>query len=67
MVGKTGLSISRLATIQIFPSAYSRVYSQFMMSGMIKVPTILAKNVTANTLASISLIHFYDFLHFMVV
>lgn len=39
---------------QIFPSAYSRVYSQLLrMSGMIKLPAILAKNVTTNTLVSI--------------
>jgi hypothetical protein len=57
LVGETGSSISSLATVQIFSSAYSRVYSQLRrMSGMIKLPAILAKNVTTNTLVSICFI-----------
>lgn len=54
-------AISSLATIQILSSAYSRVYSQLLsMSGMIKLPVILAKTVTTNTLVSICFIFLYN-------
>lgn len=45
---------------QMFPLAYSRAYSQLLrMSGMIKLPAIIAKNVTTNTLVSIPFIHLF--------
>jgi hypothetical protein len=54
LVGQTALSITSLATIQILSSVCRRVYRQMLtMSGMLKLPAVLAKNVSTNSLVSI--------------